>query len=149
MVKSDNCAVGYKQPPRHAQFKPGQSGNPAGRPKKTTTFEDALQKELLALVTVVQEGGKRQKISKQVAIVRQQVNNAARGDFRAAKWLSQLALQLKSSEGGSLEELIQTMRDRHAQLDAVERNRTKPKNKPRVKRLRDASGSSTPRAGSQ
>lgn len=26
--------VGYKRPPREHQFKPGQSGNPKGRPKK-------------------------------------------------------------------------------------------------------------------
>ena len=28
------CKVGYKNPPKHSQFKKGQSGNPAGRKKK-------------------------------------------------------------------------------------------------------------------
>lgn len=28
-----NDAVGYKRPPKHSQFKPGQSGNPGGKPK--------------------------------------------------------------------------------------------------------------------
>jgi hypothetical protein len=29
----NNYHVGYGRPPRHTQFKPGRSGNPAGRPK--------------------------------------------------------------------------------------------------------------------
>ena len=31
---SETEAVGYKQPPNKTQFKPGQSGNPRGRPKR-------------------------------------------------------------------------------------------------------------------
>src|SRR5215213_6143909 len=27
--------VGYRKPPRHTQFKPGQSGNPKGRPRQS------------------------------------------------------------------------------------------------------------------
>lgn len=27
-------AIMYKQPPKHSQFKPGQSGNPRGRPRR-------------------------------------------------------------------------------------------------------------------
>lgn len=32
--KDDDDAVGYGKPPKQRQFKPGESGNPAGRPKK-------------------------------------------------------------------------------------------------------------------
>lgn len=36
--------VGYKKPPKASQFKPGQSGNPKGRPKKKKmTDEEALK----------------------------------------------------------------------------------------------------------
>lgn len=31
---SDDYEIGYKKPPRHTQFKPGESGNRAGRPRK-------------------------------------------------------------------------------------------------------------------
>ena len=31
---SDPYKVGYGKPPRHSQFKKGQSGNPQGRPKQ-------------------------------------------------------------------------------------------------------------------
>ena len=30
---SDDGQVGYRKPPVHTRFKPGQSGNPKGRPK--------------------------------------------------------------------------------------------------------------------
>jgi hypothetical protein len=30
---SKEYEIGYKKPPRKNQFKPGQSGNPKGRPK--------------------------------------------------------------------------------------------------------------------
>jgi hypothetical protein len=28
------CEVGYGKPPRHTQFRKGQSGNPGGRPRR-------------------------------------------------------------------------------------------------------------------
>ena len=32
-----NYRIGYAQPPKHSQFKPGQSGYPKGRPKGRAT----------------------------------------------------------------------------------------------------------------
>ena len=31
--------VGYGRPPRHSQFRPGESGNPGGRPKGRRSFK--------------------------------------------------------------------------------------------------------------
>lgn len=33
-MSSDDYEVGYKKPPKHGQFKPGQSGNRSGRGRK-------------------------------------------------------------------------------------------------------------------
>ncbi len=94
-AKDSSYPVGYKKPPRRTQFQPGQSGNPNGRPQKTVTFQDALR-ELLAPVTLLQEDGRQKKVSGLVIMLGQLVNNAARGDFKSAKWVSQLAQQLNT-----------------------------------------------------
>src|ERR1035441_7578847 len=61
MVKDDDLkyTVGYRKPPRHAQFNPGQSGNAKGRPKKATAVDDVLYEEFNRFVTIT-EGRKRQ-----------------------------------------------------------------------------------------
>ena len=41
---SDQYEVGYKKPPLNSQFKPGQSGNPAGRPAKTSNLRKSRTK---------------------------------------------------------------------------------------------------------
>ncbi len=38
--------VGYRKPPKHTRFKPGQSGNPRGRPKGTKNLKTDLIEEL-------------------------------------------------------------------------------------------------------
>lgn len=42
MKKRARYAVGYGRPPRHTRFKKGQSGNPAGRPKKEKVMTNGL-----------------------------------------------------------------------------------------------------------
>ncbi len=74
--------VGYKKPPRHTQFKPGQSGNAKGRPKGSKNFATVIEKELRTPIEVT-EGGKRKRISKREAVVKQTVNKAAAGDPKA------------------------------------------------------------------
>jgi hypothetical protein len=86
---SDNTSdyeVGYGKPPKHTQFKPGKSGNPKGRPKKTRNFKTDLEEELGALVTI-NEGGKKQTISRQQAVIKRTMEKALQGDLRAVKML--------------------------------------------------------------
>jgi hypothetical protein len=46
--KSDK--VGYCNPPKNSQFKPGRSGNPLGRPKGTISFAPELIDELIRTI---------------------------------------------------------------------------------------------------
>ena len=39
--------VGYKKPPLDTQFRPGQSGNPGGRPRKLPTLRSDVEEELV------------------------------------------------------------------------------------------------------
>ena len=47
-----DCEVGYKKPPKHAQFQKGKSGNPGGRHKPTADVVTAPQRTLGELVTI-------------------------------------------------------------------------------------------------
>jgi len=38
--------VGFGKPPRSTRFKPGQSGNPNGRPRGAKNFAVAIEQEL-------------------------------------------------------------------------------------------------------
>ena len=81
-----NDRVGYRQPPVGTRFRPGQSGNPRGRPKgarNLTTIVAAALSERVA----VNENGRRRRISKLDAAVKQLVNRAASGEMRATQLL--------------------------------------------------------------
>jgi hypothetical protein len=74
--------VGYKRPPEASRFRPGQSGNPKGRPKGAKNFATVFAEELTTRI-VVTENGKRRTITKRQAVVKQLVNKAVAGDARA------------------------------------------------------------------
>ena len=74
--------VGFGKPPRSTQFKPGQSGNPAGRRRGARNFATAIEEELAARVTVT-ENGRRRRISKREVIAKHLVNKSATGDLKA------------------------------------------------------------------
>ncbi len=75
---SPDYEVGYGKPPEHTRFKPGQSGNPRGRPKGTKNLKTDLIEELSEKI-VVREGDQSQKVSKQRAVVKTLVDAHAPG----------------------------------------------------------------------
>jgi hypothetical protein len=89
-----NYEIGFGKPPRHTQFQQGCSGNPKGRPRgsknSTTLLIEALQEP-----GIVSENGRRKKITKKQAIIKQIVNKAASGDHRAIQFLREACRILK------------------------------------------------------
>jgi len=68
--------IGYKKPPLHTRFKPGQSGNPAGRPRGKVSIVKDLLDELSEPVAGTQ-------VAKSRAIVKNLVAEAM-GDAKTA-----------------------------------------------------------------
>jgi Family of unknown function (DUF5681) len=89
MSESDQ-SVGYRRPPVNRQFKPGQSGNPRGRPKCSknlpTMFAEALSRPIR-----VRDKGKIRRLSKQELMVEVMVNKAVAGDPKAFAMVVQFA----------------------------------------------------------
>ena len=90
---SDKAAneVGYCKPPKHTQFKPGQSGCPTGRKKKPKTFDELMLAELSKTKTVTMDG-KKQKLTQAEVVVVSLMRKAMQGDHKAAL-LAAMALQ--------------------------------------------------------
>jgi len=82
--------VGYGRPPLASRFRPGQSGNPHGRPKGARSLSAVVAAALSERVAVC-ENGRRRRITKLEAAIKQVVNRAAAGEARSTALLIQLA----------------------------------------------------------
>ncbi len=91
--------IGYKKPPKKNQFKPGQSGNPKGRPKGLKNLSTDLKEELEQKI-VVTEGGRTLELTKQRAMLKTLMAKALKGDARSTSVLIQLTLGLEQLESG-------------------------------------------------
>ena len=94
---SKDYKVGYGKPPAHSQFKPGESGNPKGRPKGQRNLATDLEEELNEKI-LVNENGQESEITKQRAMIKALLSKALKGDTRAANALIQLTLGLEQAK---------------------------------------------------
>ena len=74
--------VGRGNPPKHAQFRKGTSGNPRGRPKGSKNLSTYLMEAARDQVTAT-VGGRSRTISKLQATTMQLATKAAGGDHAA------------------------------------------------------------------
>lgn len=85
--------VGYRSPPKKPRFKPGQSGNPKGRPRGSLNLTTVLAGELGERITV-RENGKSQRVSKQHALLKTLIAKALQGDIKAIGTVLTLSARL-------------------------------------------------------
>lgn len=78
--------VGNFRPPRSTRFRPGQSGNPRGRPKRAPGL-GALVARTLAQKIEAKENDRKRTMTKLEAAVFQLANAAAKGDQHATKFV--------------------------------------------------------------
>lgn len=87
MAQSEgNYEVGYGKPPKESQFKPGQSGNPKGRSKKTKDLQKLFERELSKTLRV-SENGQLTTVTIREAFVKSVINAALKGERDARRLL--------------------------------------------------------------
>jgi hypothetical protein len=82
--ETEDYEVGYGKPPSSGQFKKGVSGNPAGRPKKSSDFGSQLMRELNSPL-VMNENGGRKVIRKIEGVAKQLVNKSISGHLPSSR----------------------------------------------------------------
>jgi hypothetical protein len=82
--------VGYRRPPKHSRFQPGQSGNLGGRPPGVKSLSDIVRKIVGQKVTVT-ENGRTRRVPRLEAILLRAASEASRGDAASLRLLLQLA----------------------------------------------------------
>jgi hypothetical protein len=124
-----NERVGYGNPPRHTRFKPGQSGNPAGRPRASRNLRTELIEELGEEVNL-REGDRTVRLTRQRAIVKKLIAAAMDGDIRAITTVANLHGRILGDEPADdshgskfdaefLQDLVDREIERRARADAT------------------------------
>jgi hypothetical protein len=89
--------VGYRRPPRHTQFKKGQSGNPKGRPKGSKNFDSMVAHELSEEMDI-RENGRLKRMSKLRLSAKQVANGAAAGKLPYIQFVQPVMEKLRVQE---------------------------------------------------
>lgn len=111
--------VGYGKPPAHSRFKPGQSGNPKGRPKGARTrshtdcgerLKDIVLEEAYRMIGV-RDGLREVKVPMAQAIVRAMAVNAVKGQQRAQRLFTELLATTEREKMRAHFEVVESLFD--------------------------------------
>lgn len=116
LARPTSYQVGYGKPPVTTRFKPGQSGNPKGRPRGARNRLPALNEERLKGIILqeayrtikVREGEKNITVPIATAVVRAVAVNAAKGNNRAALLFTQMVRVVEDQNKALHDEWLNT-----------------------------------------
>jgi len=97
--KDGDYEVGYGKPPKHTRFKPGQSGNPKGRPKGCQNMRTELE-NILNQPIKAQENGKTKTLTIRKAVLQKIAHDALKGERHAQEMLVKLTNRYLPDEAG-------------------------------------------------
>ena len=98
-----NYEIGKGKPPKATQFRPGQSGNPKGRPKGRRNFATEIDEVLKAPVPI-SENGRTRKVTSRMATLLRLRKKALEGDGRAMDRFLEFALAHQAEETAAASE---------------------------------------------
>src|SRR3954464_9053172 len=105
-INGATYAVGYRRPPLHTRFKPGQSGNPSGRVKGSKNLK-TLFHQILNEQIPLRDGAQSRTVTKAEALMRRLIIGGLNGDSRSLTTLIRIAEQTgEFAEEGKSEQLI-------------------------------------------
>lgn len=113
-MSKDEYEVGYGKTPKETRFKPGQSGNPRGRPKHSKNTATLLAEELNERISL-REGSKQVIITKKQAMVKQLMNKAVQGELRALFFVFQLMQNADATEAEK-EKMIENISEEDSKI---------------------------------
>ena len=102
--------VGYGKPPKRSRFKPGQSGNPKGRPPGAKGFEAMLKRELDRKIAVTLNG-RSTEISRADAMMKRVVERALKGDLQAIRFIAEYDSKIAAKIEAQLKEVANELRE--------------------------------------
>src|SRR4051812_25327434 len=80
--EDDDEDVGYGKPPKAYQLKPGQSGNPTGRPKGVKN-EITIMRELLSQKITINVRGRPKRVTLLEVLHRRAIEGGLKGDLKS------------------------------------------------------------------
>jgi hypothetical protein len=89
--------VGYGKPPVKTQFKPGQSGNPSGRPTQKPDLTTRIGKKLASKRSVTISGN-RVELPVEDILLERLIERAAKGDVKLLLFLLAEAQKYRDSQ---------------------------------------------------
>ena len=103
MSQSEQDQVGYKQPPKVAQFRKGQSGNPRGRPKNR--HREIPYDAILGQKVTIREDGRERRVNAAEAFLLQLTQKGLAGDSTAARTSLEAIEAARAARGDDVEQL--------------------------------------------
>ncbi len=110
--------VGYAKPPAAHQHQPGQSGNPAGRPRGRPSFDELLLEEAACIVKL-KAGDKVVHMDRDRALARKLFDLALQGNPRAMQLVMDRIRQAQAAEAAKADPEAPLTDDEIALLDMM------------------------------
>lgn len=118
---SDDEKAGYSRPPLSGRFKPGQSGNPKGRPKGSRNLKTDLTSMMKRRVQI-REDGQQRMVSRQELVLLRLFERAAKGDTKACTQLFSMIMKFEPKEASNVDGVIITEHDQEIIADFLRRH---------------------------
>lgn len=93
MPKRKDYKVGHRKPPLHSRFKPGQSGNPRGRPRRSRNIDTIMREALYQTVQITRDG-KTVRVPAFMALLLRVMKGGLEGDPHSTASVLKIAMLL-------------------------------------------------------